>query len=317
MASCPICNGRVDPPRSSVDSTEFVCSNCGHFLVSGSAGAVLDKGGFSPNERARLAFALKRRGGGTLLTSGLLESLIATTSLPDAASLQDNLLLHLAYELDAPGEKIDLAATDLRASIGALTASGVQWVIQEALNLRLIVGLEHSDVSGAKGFRLRGATLSAAGWERVRELTREGVGSRKAFMAMKFGDAELDTVFASHFRPAVAKAGFNLVRLDDTPRAGLIDDRLRLEIRTCRLLIADLSHANNGAYWEAGFAEGLGRPVIYTCRKDVFNDASRKPHFDTNHHLTVVWDPGDLAAACELLKTTIRVTLPAEATLAD
>lgn len=32
-----------------------------------------------------------------------------------------------------------------------------------------------------------------------------------------------------------------------------------------------------------------------------------KPHFDTNHYLTVVWDPADPAAAAEQLKTVIRV----------
>jgi nucleoside 2-deoxyribosyltransferase len=60
-----------------------------------------------------------------------------------------------------------------------------------------------------------------------------------------------------------------------------------VEIRACRFLIADLTHANNGAYWEAGFAEGLGKPVTYTCKKSEFAKAS---HFDTNHHLTVLWE---------------------------
>ena len=30
------------------------------------------------------------------------------------------------------------------------------------------------------------------------------------------------------------------------------------------------THGDPGAYWEAGFAEGLGKPVIYTCEKDDF-----------------------------------------------
>ena len=70
--------------------------------------------------------------------------------------------------------------------------------------------------------------------------------------------------------PAVASAGFDLVRLDEDPQAGSIDERLRVEIRKSRFLVADLTHGNPGAYWEAGFAEGLGKPVIYTCEKDDF-----------------------------------------------
>lgn len=81
-------------------------------------------------------------------------------------------------------------------------------------------------------------------------------------MAMRFGDEEMDRVFRNYFKPAAKLAGYDLYKLDDEPRAGLIDDRLRLDIRTSRFLIADLSHANKGAYWEAGYAEGLGRPVF-------------------------------------------------------
>ena len=112
--------------------------------------------------------------------------------------------------------------------------------------------------------------------------------------------------------------GFTLRRLDDVPRAGLIDDRLRVEIRACRFLLADLSHGNRGAHWEAGYAEGLGKPVIYTCRQNVFEDRNHAnyPHFDTNHHLTVAWNPNNIVEALHDLKATIRATFP-EATQQD
>jgi len=48
-------------------------------------------------------------------------------------------------------------------------------------------------------------------------------------------------------------------------------------IRTARFVIADLTHDNNGAYFEAGFAEGLGLPVIYTCEAGKFD--AKKTHF--------------------------------------
>jgi len=85
----------------------------------------------------------------------------------------------------------------------------------------------------------------------------------------------------------------------------------------CRFLIADLTHRNPGAYWEAGFAEGLGKPVIYTCRKDIFDDKTKGTHFDTNHHLTVAWEAANLDAAMSKLKDTIRATLPDVAVLTD
>ena len=155
-------------------------------------------------------------------------------------------------------------------------------------------------------------TLSFAGWGRYEELNRGGASGNVAFMAMQYDDSELDRIVEDHFRPAVSLTGFTLQRLDDQPRAGLIDDRLRVEIKACRLLIADLSHGNRGAHWEAGYAEGLGKPVIYTCRKDVFDNHSHEhhPHFDTNHHLTVIWAPANIEKACQELKATIRATMP-------
>lgn len=318
MTACPLCRmALMSEPRPNGGSVEYFCHNCGVFRLSNTADAVVEKAGFSPGERARLGYGLRRMGGGTLLSSHLLESILQDTQLPDASALQDNLLLHMESELAGPGESMELWAPAMRAWLGTLSAASARWVIDQALTAQLIEGRSVRPLGGDDEFRLMNATLTNKGWARVEELRRSASGSRKGFMAMKFGDTQLDTVFREHFKPAVAQVGFDLMRLDDEPRAGLIDDRLRLEIRTSRFMIADLSHANVGAYWEAGFAEGLGRPVIYTCRKDVFENPATKPHFDTNHYLTVVWDPADPAAAAEQLKTVIRVTLPTEAVLSD
>jgi hypothetical protein len=150
-------------------------------------------------------------------------------------------------------------------------------------------------------------TLTFTGWQRYEELRRGAPSGRNAFMAMQYGDPTLDHIVKDYFRPAVAQTGFALTRLDDDPKAGLIDDRLRVEIQAARFLVVDLTHGNRGAFWEAGYAEGLGKSVIYTCEKSVFQKAS---HFDTNHHLHVLWEIDDLTSAAERLKATIRATIP-------
>lgn len=303
--------------RPEVDAVNVMCHNCGYFHLSNSFLAVLEKGEFSVWERARISYGLRRMGAKSILTTDLAESMLLSTQLPDASSLLDNLLLHIANELSAPGETMEIWASAIRAWIGARSEKSAKWVIEQALAGHLIKGVVHKNILSNDGYLVQEATLTIAGWARVQELLRTAKDSHKGFMAMKFGDPQLDMIFRDHFKPAVLQTGFELMRLDEEPRAGLIDDRLRLEIRTCRFMVADLTHANAGAYWEAGFAEGLGRPVIYTCRKNVFDDPKTKPHFDTNHYLTVVWDPDNPAAAAEQLKTVIRVTLPTEALLAD
>ena len=95
----------------------------------------------------------------------------------------------------------------------------------------------------------------------------------------------------------------------------MIDNRLRVEIRRSRFMIAELTDSNRGAYWEAGFAEGLGLPVIYTCEESYFRE--KRTHFDTGHQHTVVWREDEMENAIEDLKATIRATLPADAKLSD
>jgi hypothetical protein len=48
--------------------------------------------------------------------------------------------------------------------------------------------------------------------------------------------------------------------------------------------------------------------AYYTCERSKFE--ATKTHFDTNHHLTIVWDAASPDEAAETLKATIRATLP-------
>ena len=108
--------------------------------------------------------------------------------------------------------------------------------------------------------------------------------------------------------PAVKETGFELYRLDDRPRPGLIDNRMRVEIRAARFLVCDLTDENRGAYWESGFAEGAGKPVFYICEKTKFSEA--RTHFDTEHMQTIRWEETDPASAAEELKAAIHNEFP-------
>ena len=79
--------------------------------------------------------------------------------------------------------------------------------------------------------------------------------------------------------------------------------------------LCDLPDENRGAYWEAASAEGLGKPVIYTCERDFFD--KHGTHFDTNHHLTLKWSKDTYEDAINVLRDTIRETLPREAKMSD
>ncbi|MDI6447980.1 hypothetical protein [Anaerobaca lacustris] len=244
-----------------------------------------------------------------ILTDELVASIIHTVP-PSPFQQANNLILWLGNARLPYGERVSIQPATHQSIVGAITPHGFLFVLKHLLTEGLIDGPAPTVSEGRTDAR-----LTFDGWRRYDELKRASSDSRKAFMAMKYGDKRLDKLFEDVLRPAVKQTGFDLVRLIDRPKAGLIDNRLRVEIRTSRFLVADLTDENPGAYWEAGYAEGLGKPVIYTCEKTKFETC--KTHFDTNHHLTLQWDSNGSTEMVEELKATIRATLPVEAKLTD
>ena len=103
---------------------------------------------------------------------------------------------------------------------------------------------------------------------------------------MQFGDSLLDPFVQDVVKPAVKEGiGYDLVDVRDRSRAGVIDNIIRTEIRDTAFVLVDLTHDNSGVYWEAGYAEGLGKPVVYICEREKFE--ANRTHFDTNHCTTV------------------------------
>ena len=89
---------------------------------------------------------------------------------------------------------------------------------------------------------------------------------------------------------AICDSGYEPKRIDRDQTVDKIDDAIILEIRRSRFVVADFTHgsagARGGVYYEAGFAHGLGIPVIFTCRKDMIDEL----HFDTRQYAHIVWD---------------------------
>ena len=154
----------------------------------------------------------------------------------------------------------------------------------------------------------RGVDLTLEGWERYEAEKRGKLGANYGFIAMKFGDPALDPFVKDTVKPAVKEIGYDLVDMRDVARAGIIDDIMRDRIRDSAFVIADLTHDNHGAYWEAGYAEGLGKPVVYICEKTKFDKEST--HFDANHCTTVLWSTDDPGGFRRELIATLRRSLP-------
>ncbi len=230
--------------------------------------------------------------------------------LPSSAEQLDLYVLYLGDCQKHPSSSLIIHTTQyLRAKIGAVTVQNVSAIAQWAGDLGI------AEISPGDKTLKFGATLVYRGWQRYEELKRGKASGTTAFLAMAFKDSEDQDFIKEHFTKAVAETGFRLRDIREDPKAGLIDNHIRVAIRMARFVIADLTHRNKGAYWEAGYAEGLGKPVIYSCRRDVFESEHPdiRPHFDTNHCQTVVWDPKEPEKAVAQLADTIRATLPFDA----
>lgn len=154
--------------------------------------------------------------------------------------------------------------------------------------------------------------ITPKGLEKIYELQQSHVNNKNAFVAMSFHES------ANEIREAIKlgieNAGYSAELMDEIiHNHQIVPEMLRL-IQESRFLIMDITQPNFGAYYEAGYAQGLGKEIIVTCQKEVFNqkkyecvfipkedktcwlkEVATKPHFDIAQKQILVWkDYADL-----------------------
>ena len=138
-------------------------------------------------------------------------------------------------------------------------------------------------------------------------LSLEGIANKTAaigFCAMWFAP-EMRFLYEQLFAPAIRNCGFEPLRVDGREHNGKIDDEIVASIRRARFVVADFSGHRSGVYYEAGFAHGLGLPVIFTCRDTDLQNL----HFDVRQYNTIDWNQSHLGDASERLTNRILATI--------
>lgn len=142
--------------------------------------------------------------------------------------------------------------------------------------------------------------LTPAGVKRLEELETKAVNSEQTFVAMWF-DESVDEAYEKGIEPAIRDSGYRPLRIDKKEHNNKIDDEIIREIRRSRFVICDFTcgfveHGGErtalprgGVYYEAGFAQGLGIPVIWMCRADHIEHV----HFDTRQFNHLVWEKSE------------------------
>ena len=122
------------------------------------------------------------------------------------------------------------------------------------------------------------------------------------FVAMSF-DEDLEKVRAA-ISNVIKDEGLTPLLIDSKEHNNQIVPEIFNEIDKAKFVIADLTHHKAGVYYEAGYAKGKGKEVIFTCRKSDFENR----HFDVAQTNTIVWEtPEELSE--RLVKRIEAMTL--------
>jgi nucleoside 2-deoxyribosyltransferase len=128
--------------------------------------------------------------------------------------------------------------------------------------------------------------LLPEGLKRIDDLQKNFIHNKKVFVAMSFEATEEIKNIREVIRKAIKEAKYEPIIIDEVHHNNQIMPEMLYQIKHCKFTIADFTKNNNGVYYEAGFALGLGKTVIHTCHKDWFD----KIHFDIKQKNTICYE---------------------------
>jgi len=285
LKRCPVCqldNQKVLEERDAGERVTYGCSRCGPYTITRSSEGIPKR----ENKSAELSAWLRERNllGVEIppLTSNFLKELITNLPVYTALEKQDRLLKALERLTDYPGKEVVLIPEN------DLSLSWARNEIEFKYYLRSLVDRGLIEMSNAKSRSLNDPVypviITAAGWGNL-EKTQSDISSRvQAFVAMSF-DKELLPIYENAISPAIESTGYRPFRVDSKPHLDRIDAKIIAEIKNSRFMVADVTQQRSGVYYEAGFAHGLGLPVIWSVRQDDLKNV----HFDTRQYHHIVW----------------------------
>lgn len=272
---CPLCGRKIiqmHPTESDIHI--YDCEICGRVNITDQAISVL-----TPETKALLSGITRnrtdRRQKPDDILSDNIETLVSQANLPQTiAEKLDLIMVFLADKSDFLGQghrfnpdkdypvAYSRNQTEFRYLLNQLKSQGfaefpVEWL----------------------------AVLTPKGWDRFNALRAHPTRPDQAFVAMWF-TPEMEKFYSDGIEKAIRKCGYRPLRVDKLEHNGKICDAIVAEIRRSAFLVADFTGHRGGVYFEAGFAMGLGIPVIWLCKEGEINGA----HFDTRQYNHILWN---------------------------
>jgi nucleoside 2-deoxyribosyltransferase len=239
---------------------------------------------------------------GPILNNDTLEKLIRNAIVPNSPEGKINSLLSYLHSLQSfEGSQINWPDNENRQDLAKrLYFKNYQELVFYLFTLHEQGYIDGRDATTKDGADLVGLRLTYEGLAKVIEINESGTQSNRCFVAMSFSEAQSET--RSAIRTAIDNCDFDAILIDEQHIDSdvTINDALIAEIRKSKFVVADFSEHKHGVYFEAGFALGLRKPVIYLCAKNDFSNT----HFDTNHYPHIIYE--NLEELTEKLQTKIE-----------
>ncbi len=199
---------------------------------------------------------------------------------------QERLLLYVKRKTGRPGR---YAKLNLDRDYTLIDCDGPEaffWYLKTLQARRLIVGVPGEVSDKEHPDKELEVELTADGWEFLDPLERDQIEPGRVFVAMSFNEPrELEDAITGAIKAVGGHA--EVVRNPkDGERNQEITERIRSEIVRAEVVVADCSGHRPNVYFEIGYAMGLGRHVVLTCRQE---DWDREQHFDTHHYPHLLW----------------------------
>lgn len=277
---CPICKFKSAALLNQADYGEkktYNCPRCGKYAITGTALSLLKQGAQTSLLSAWVRERAEHKLGIPEITSHNLKTILE--NLPRYSILQKQMLLLKSLERRTTyaGMDIDLNLYTDFPLVWALVPDEFSYLLKISKE-RDLVTIKNDFMDDWK------VAIRPAGWELLEKQATQPLSLDQAFVAMSFNSA-LDEIWEKGIKQAIQDAGYKALRVDKDPHIDRIDAKIINDIRNSRFVVADVTEQKHGVYFEAGYALGIGRPVIWCVRQD---DLERV-HFDTRQYNHIVW----------------------------
>lgn len=303
MVQCVICGleGCVETQLAR-DAVKIECAQCGEYEMTGSLLATFkyDKGHKLPHTvSAWIREYYMESGKAPILTTNNILEIAMIPDKPLKSKFER--FMRIYYEnLSDVKTVIDLNTTPMWLSLTWATDElELKSIIDETIKQGLLEGeikkILMYETPPKYHWRAHIKLLTFKGREFVESLGQKKADSNKVFLAFHFTD-EMKMHFEMTAKRAVSDASggkLEAVRVgtSSTPTDTKIDDALIGILKASKVVIADFTGQRQAVYYEAGYAMGMGIPVIWTCRADEVDNLS----FDTRQYPHILWkDEKDL-----------------------